>query len=324
MQKPLWEEILKALGINTTRLRWKWKQYQIRKERQANRKENEKRVLHYQHKVCSECGLTVDKNEKQCPRCKTRLANATASKFSRYFHYFFPEISINYSLTFIMLNLVFYVVMAMKSGGISAIFTGPTTKVALHFGAWHLYFLAFEGQWWRLLTAAFIHFGPLHIIFNMLWIAQLGPSVEELIGRSRYLILYVSTAIGGFIFSAGYRLYIVRDIRGGIGGGASGVVFGLIGAALVFAYVRKLPGTHFFKEGLIKWAIFGVIISFMPGIDLMAHLGGAVVGGALALILMPPESKKALPKPLILFFELVCLMLIVSAFALTIMHPPKL
>lgn len=319
-ERPLWEKLLTALGINVVRLRWKWQQRQVQRERQERRRENEGRALRYEHKVCPGCKLTVDKDEKVCPRCERRLASATVTRLGRYFSAVFPVGSTSYSAFFVAVNVAFYLAMVLQSGGPSAVFSGPNNRVALRFGAWFVP-LVVQGEWWRLVTPTFLHFGTLHLVFNCLWLMQLGPMLEELLGRSRYLVLYVATGVGGFVVSIGYRVFVTHDPRG-LGGGASGVVFGLIGAALVLGYVRKAPGAGFFREGLLKWALFAVVMSLLPGIDLAAHLGGAAVGAALALGLATESQARRIPDRVWLLLELAALALVIAAFALTALRPP--
>ena len=260
-ETPLWERLLKALGFNTRRLRWKLQQRQIQCERDERRAENEPRSLQYQHKICPSCKLTVDRDEKVCPRCQASLAGMTRTRLGRYLRRIFPEgASYSYSLFFVAVNVIFYAVMVLQSGGPEQVFSGPKAGVAVRFGAWYIPLIV-HGEWWRLITPIFLHFGTLHLVFNCLWLVQLGPALEQCLGRSRYLFLFLFSGIGGFVVSIGYRI-LSGNMRG-IGGGASGVVFGLIAAALVLAYVRKVPGTHYFREGLMKWALFGLVMSFI-------------------------------------------------------------
>ena len=177
-----------------------------------------------------------------------------------------------------------------------------------------------QGQWWRLITAIFIHFGTLHLVFNCLWLAQLGPALEGLLGRSRFAVLYVLTGAGGFAMSIAYRL--ISGTIVGIGGGASGAVFGLIGAALTLTYIRKVPGSSFFSEGLLKWALFGLVMSLLPGIDLAAHIGGALIGFGMALAMGTADRRaRHLSKGLWLLTEIGCLLVLGFAFALAMLYP---
>jgi len=131
------------------------------------------------------------------------------------------------------------------------------------------------GQLYRLVTAAFLHAGVFHILLNMLVLAQLGPVLEKSLGRVRFAVLYLLSALGGSTLS-----YLVSD-AGTLGVGASGAIYGLFGA--YFVVVRRLGGET--RPILVLLAINLVITFTVPIIDWRAHVGGLVVGAALAAVL---------------------------------------
>ncbi|MBW2732588.1 MAG: rhomboid family intramembrane serine protease [Deltaproteobacteria bacterium] len=320
-QRPPWEKLLQAFGFNTTRLRWKWQRWQVQRERRAHARENRSRALRYKHKLCKSCGLTVDGKERRCPRCEARLPSVLAGRLARYGRMLIPEGSYSYTSVMALACVAIYLAMLMRSGQ-GSLFSGPDRYVALRFGAWSIP-LVFHGEWWRLVTPIFIHFGLLHIIFNVLWLVQLGPVLEQTFGRSRYLVLFTLTGVGGFVFSIGHRLFILGEWRG-MGGGASGMVFGLIAAGLILGYVRRPAGAEYFREGLFKWFLFGIAISFHPQIDMAAHLGGAVVGALMGLGLATKNQARQLPAWLWVVLELASLALLLVSFMLAGLHPPPL
>ncbi len=128
------------------------------------------------------------------------------------------------------------------------------------------------GQYYRLLTAAFLHAGLLHIAFNMLALFSLGPTVEAALGRVRFLALYLLSALGGSVLS-----FLVSPPTT-LGVGASGAIFGLFGAYYVL--VRRVGGA----TGPILGNIgLNLVITFtLPIIDWRAHVGGLVTGTLLA------------------------------------------
>lgn len=137
------------------------------------------------------------------------------------------------------------------------------------------------GEWWRLLTAAFLHGSFLHIAFNMYVLFALGPTLERILGHSRYLVLYIMAAIGGGVAS-----YAFSDLRT-VSVGASGAIFGLM-AALVVAG-RRLR--YDITQVLVLLAVNVVIGFFSAGTDWRAHLGGLVVGGLVAGIMVAPIRR---------------------------------
>jgi rhomboid protease GluP len=131
-----------------------------------------------------------------------------------------------------------------------------------------------RGRWWTLVTAIYLHGGLLHIVFNLLWVRQLAPAVEDLFGRARLVVIFTSGGVLGFLVSnlAGVAFSV----------GASGAIFGLLGA-LVF-YGRSRGGT--FGLAIVRqyghWALILFVLGFlMPGVDNLAHAGG-FAGGFLA------------------------------------------
>lgn len=129
-----------------------------------------------------------------------------------------------------------------------------------------------DGQWYRLVTSGFLHFGPIHLAFNMLLLFQLGQLLEPAVGRLRFVLLYVAALLAG---SAGAMLLQPDAFHGG----ASGAVFGLMGAAAVAMHRR---GINIFSTGLGTVLLLNLVLTFsIRGISIGGHLGG-VIGGAIA------------------------------------------
>ena len=130
-----------------------------------------------------------------------------------------------------------------------------------------------QGDWWRLITAAFLHYGPLHLGMNMLFLWWIGTPVEAYLGRWRFLLVYVISGLAG---SAG--ALVVTPLSGTVG--ASGAIFGILGAALILERQRAyvLGGS---AMGLI---VINLIFSFtFAGISIGGHIGG-LIGGALCML----------------------------------------
>ena len=125
-----------------------------------------------------------------------------------------------------------------------------------------------DGEFYRLVTAAFLHGGLLHLALNMFALASLGPVLESALGRSRFLVLYLLSALGGSTLS-----FLLAEPTT-IGVGASGAIFGLFGAFYVVA--RKLGGD---TRSIVTLLVINLVITFtIPIIDWRAHLGGLVTG----------------------------------------------
>ena len=131
-----------------------------------------------------------------------------------------------------------------------------------------------RGRWWTVVTAIYLHGGLLHLLFNLLWVRQLAPEVEEIFGRARLVVIFTAGGVLGFV---------VSDLVGvAFSVGASGAIFGLLGA-LVY-YGRSRGGT--FGAAVMRhyghWALILFVLGFlMPGVNNLAHAGG-FAGGFLA------------------------------------------
>jgi membrane associated rhomboid family serine protease len=129
-----------------------------------------------------------------------------------------------------------------------------------------------HGQSYRLITAAFMHASWEHIIFNMLTLGIIGPAVEAEIGKVRFLALFLISAVGGSV--ASYLLGSPYEV----GLGASGAIFGVMGAYYVLARLRRWD-----TSAIVVLVVVNLIISFAtPGIDWRAHIGGLLTGAAVA------------------------------------------
>jgi membrane associated rhomboid family serine protease len=130
-----------------------------------------------------------------------------------------------------------------------------------------------EGDWWRLITATFLHYGILHLGMNMLVLWFIGPPLEEYFGHWRYLLVYLVSGLAG---SAGALLWSPNALTVG----ASGAIWGIMGAALVLE-ARRIWVFGGQAMGLV---VFNLAITFLiPGISIGGHIGGLVGGGLCAL-----------------------------------------
>jgi membrane associated rhomboid family serine protease len=152
--------------------------------------------------------------------------------------------------------------------------------VAGDWGMWPVG-IALGGEWWRLVTAAFLHGSFLHIAFNMYVLFALGPTLERILGHSRYLILYLLSALGGGVAS-----YLISDMNT-VSVGASGAIFGLMGALVVAGRRLRYDVT----QVLVLLGINVVIGFISPGVDWRAHLGGLITGAIVAAIFVLPAPR---------------------------------
>ena len=144
-------------------------------------------------------------------------------------------------------------------------------------------------QWYRLLTSTFLHFGLSHLVNNMIMMILLGSFVERAMGKVRYLIFYLACGIGSSVVSSVYML-AVNDPA--VSGGASGAIFGIIGALL---YIILRHRGHYEGLSMRRFLIMLALSLYFGfrsvGVDNAAHIGGLAVGFLLAVLLY--RMKKA-------------------------------
>ena len=141
------------------------------------------------------------------------------------------------------------------------------------------------GDYYRLVTSAFMHYGILHILFNMYALYVLGPPLEENLGKARFSGLYGLSALGGSVV-----VYLLSPLSAATAG-ASGAIFGLFGATLVAS--RRLNLDVRWLVGLI---VINLVMTFtIPGISWQGHIGGLITGAAVAAAYVyPPQSRRTL------------------------------
>src|SRR6201996_6485632 len=193
--------------------------------------------------------------------------------------------------TYALCGINCLVFLGMVLSGIS--FWEPTTGQLVHWGANNGTLVLHYGQWWRLVTAMFVHVGIIHIATNMWCLWNLGLLAEPLVGPFGVFAAYLLTGFAGNL-----RSVAVHGPDATVGAGASGAVFGLAGVLIVLLKSPLLPLPQLEVQRLRKSVIWFAVLNFVIGagtwiartslqIDNMAHLGGFLSGLAFALPLVP-------------------------------------
>lgn len=178
-------------------------------------------------------------------------------------------------------NILVFVIMVLSGVSLMNPRAGAVLDWGANFGPFTL-----NGQWWRLVTCMFLHFGIIHIGFNMYVLWQIGHLVERLAGNIGLLVLYLTSGIAASIASLAWNPFSVSA-------GASGAVFGVCGALLGFIILRRdtIPRDVVMglRSSLITFVIYNVVIGMaVPQIDMAAHAGGFVYGILCGLVLSLP------------------------------------
>jgi membrane associated rhomboid family serine protease len=137
------------------------------------------------------------------------------------------------------------------------------------------------GDWWRPFTAAFLHYGIVHLALNMLSLLVFGSELERQLGRARYLTVYLVSVIGG---AAAIQLF--GNPFGQVAG-ASTAIYGLMGAFVVVLVHQRQD-----LRGLLTLLGINLVISFLPGVSLIGHLGGLVGGAAATAVLVAARRRR--------------------------------
>lgn len=179
--------------------------------------------------------------------------------------------------TLIAANVVVFVITVVQAHSLNRNIRSPL------FNDWSLWppIVAY-GEWWRLFTSGFLHLGPIHLLLNMVALWVVGRDLELLLGRLRFSVLYVLSLFGGGIsvFMFGDRTIPVA--------GASGAIFGLLGAIVVVIIRLRLDP----RRALIVVGLNIVISVTVPGISLLGHLGGLMVGALAAVGMVYPSPAR--------------------------------
>jgi len=145
--------------------------------------------------------------------------------------------------------------------------------------------LVSQGQWWRLLTAVFLHYGIVHIAMNSYSLFNLGSFAERVYGGWRFVVIYLAAGIGGNMLSTLFTEPYVVSV------GASGAVFGIAGSIIYLGVRRPELFKYIVGSRFITAILINLFISFaVPGIDAWAHIGGLVGGFATAWALGTPAD----------------------------------
>jgi membrane associated rhomboid family serine protease len=233
---------------------------------------------------CSECGRGI------CPDCmtygpvgircpdhattggKTSAPRRAARSTSRQLSLYGPFVT----FTLIGINVGVYLVQLLMGAGLSAnrgwIYEHGVLVSSAIDSSGHMVGVS-QGEWWRLITATFLHYGIIHLGLNMLVLWFLGPALEDFFGHWQYLLVYIVSGLAG---SAGALIWSPDALTVG----ASGAIWGIMGAALVLEARRIYV---FGGQALGLVVVNAIFTLLVPGVSIGGHLGG-FVGGALCAL----------------------------------------
>lgn len=191
--------------------------------------------------------------------------------------------------TIMALCIIAFGMMCLFSGDLTSVIIGNGTtaaKILIMFGANYKALVVEFHQYYRLLTAAFLHIGIIHLIINMYSLYVIGPQVENFFGKGKYLIIYLISAISGSLLSLAFNDNTIIA-------GASGAIFGLLGSILYFGYYYRVYLSNTLLKEILPVIIINLVLGLViSGIDVAGHIGGLIAGILTAMALGVPEKGK--------------------------------
>jgi rhomboid protease GluP len=239
-------------------------------------------------RMCPHCRAFITVNDRVCPYCNEAVGpKQSGDSDSNLFAGFIPHVRFN-TMIILLINFGMYMATAlfsMNSGNESA-FMDIDPKTLLFFGAKYNARLAM-GEWWRLVTAGFLHGGLIHILMNSWVLFDLGAQVEEFYGASRMLVIYFVGTVVGFYASAWWSPTLST--------GSSAGICGLLGAMIAYGVTSQTSMGSAIRGMYIRWAMYILVLGLLPflPIDNAAHIGGLAGGFGVGYIAGTPGRLRS-------------------------------
>ncbi len=254
--------------------------------------------------MCPNCRAFITTSDRTCPYCQTVVGPRAADRLASQdiLGGLIPHARFT-TMMILLINTALFAATTLYSMRTQT----PDGATLMLFGA-KLPFAHMRGEWWRLVTAGFLHGGVFHILMNSWVLFDLGAEVEAIYGTSRFIVFYfVSTVCGFFASSLWYA---------GISIGSSAGIFGLIGAMIAFGIMDKSSLGAAAKSLYVRWAIYGLLIGLLPFFptDNAAHFGGLASGFLCGLLASTPRARAMWKEPLLRGAAGICLGLTALAF----------
>ena len=242
-------------------------------------------------RMCPNCRALIDRGAGVCPLCgvptkapRSRASTAPGRVLGGLIPVPSTATSVIVAVTIAVYGITWFMTQNAASAELSASpsMGGIRGDVLVRMGAKYGP-LIYAGQWWRLVTAIFLHAGLFHIGMNLWCLFDLGPAVESLFSTTKFVVLYLVTGVIGFILSLWWSPF-------GVSIGASGAILGLIGILIGASFHHGGLGKDY-RSQLWRWVIYILIFGLLPffAVDNAAHIGGLVSG--LVLGYLVPEGE---------------------------------
>lgn len=263
------------------------------------------------HRMCPNCRGLISRDASVCPLCGTSVKAARERAGTAPGRVLGGVLPIPSTATsaLIAANIALFAVTwylsqaAVPGVGASDIRGQVLLRLGAKFGP-----LILAGEWWRLVTAIFLHAGLMHIGMNLWCLFDLGPTVESLFSTPKFIVLYLVTGVTGFLASLWWSPY-------GLSVGASGAVLGLIGVLVGASFHHGSLGKAY-RSQLWRWVIYIFIFGLFFRVDNAAHLGGLASGAVLGYFIPQGEPDTRAGENLWNALATVSVLIIAASFAL--------
>ena len=260
--------------------------------------------------MCPHCRAFITNKDRTCPYCNETVGSRAIDRRNpaAILGGLIPHARFN-TVVILLINFGLFLATALYSmgAGHGDAFWNVDVETLVRFGAKYNPELA-AGQWWRLVTAGFLHGGLLHILMNSWVLFDLGAQVEEIYGAARMLVVYFVATVVGFYASAVWSPYPSV--------GASAALMGLIGAMIALGVRHKNPIGSAIRATYIRWAVYIILFGLLPGlhVDNAAHIGGLAAGFGIAYLAGLPRLEGSRTERLWRGASWICILLTAVSF----------
>lgn len=267
------------MSLITPRMRFRWNRWRNRWFRARESARETAREVFVEQKMCPACRALTDRHSRQCPYCGASLRVVGTGPAGRLASRFMPATAPVTSFLILGNLFMFAVEILLTRQGnlLQPVGQGAFLRLGLSLP---MPLMVGTGQYWRWITAMFLHAGWLHIGFNMFALYELGPICESLYGPAKFLTLYLATGVIGNIVASAANTAVL---------GASGALFGLLGLLVVYVMRHHDAVAEQLRAQAWLWVVFAFVWTFaIRDTSLAAHIGG-LIGGALIAYLVGDE-----------------------------------
>jgi rhomboid protease GluP len=267
-------------------------------------------------RMCPECRGLIDRGASVCPLCgakvkapRQRAGTAPGRVLGGLIPVPSTATAVFATANLVLFALAWYLTQSAAEAELrpGASWGGIDGRVLVRLGA-KFGPLIFTGEWWRLVTAIFLHAGLLHIGLNLWVLFDIGPVVESLFTTPKFVFLYLVTGITGFLLSLWWSPF-------GISIGASGAILGMIGVLIGASFHHGRLGKEY-RSQLWRWVIYIFVFGLFFSVDNAAHFGGLVAGVLLGYFVPEGEPDTRASETLWNFLALLSVLIMAGSFVL--------